>query len=531
MHPTRREMLRLGLGSSALLACGPTVPLFLARSAHAMAGAANAKGRILVVVQLDGGNDGLNTVVPYRDDEYRKRRPRIQIGAGEVRKVDDHVGLHPSLEGFSKLLEQQQLAIVQGVGYPNPNRSHFESMAIWQTARLDADKAAPGWLARSIDRRPGSEGDAAALHIHESLPLPQSLAGGRQVIPSLARLEQFRRRLGVPETADPAAQVAALDRLARQDRGEAGSLLQFVERCSVITYASSARLERLGNDKSSTASTYPEFYGLARRLRLIAQLIKAGLSTSIYYTHLDGFDTHSGQLQTHATLLRELRTLARCIRRRPGEIGRVRPGAGPGLLRVRPSPGRERQRRHRPRHRGPRLPAGQTGQAGPARALPGPDPSRRRRRSQACDRLPRRLCVGPRPMAGRTPSRHPRRHLRAGADSGLRGCESFDPRQQIPNSEWIISHLATLPIVIILQNRYSLNFLFDRIRLYALLDGVPVGEGSRSIDNSRLDCYGPQVPARAFGGICPISPAKEGVLSSRSDRDDSRSGRSRTLRD
>ena len=85
MHPTRREMLRMGLGSSALLACGPTVPLFLARSANAAA-QAKAKDRILVVVQLDGGNDGLNTVIAYRDDEYRKQRPRIQIGATEVRK-------------------------------------------------------------------------------------------------------------------------------------------------------------------------------------------------------------------------------------------------------------------------------------------------------------------------------------------------------------------------------------------------------------------------------------------------------------
>ena len=156
MHPTRREMIRLGLGSSTLLACGQAVPLFLARSAAAIADdkQAAARGRILVVVQLDGGNDGLNTVVPYRDDEYRKRRPTIQIPAADVRKIDDHVGLHPALDGFSKLLEQQRLAIVQSVGYPNPNRSHFESMAIWQTARLDQDKAAPGWLARAIDERP-----------------------------------------------------------------------------------------------------------------------------------------------------------------------------------------------------------------------------------------------------------------------------------------------------------------------------------------------------------------------------------------
>src|SRR6516164_7296397 len=136
MNPTRREMIRLGLSSSALLASGQTVPLFLARSAHALAvDRPAAKDRILVVVQLDGGNDGLNTAVPYRDDEYRKRRPRLAIAAAEVKKVDDRIGLHPSLDGFAKLLEQQRLAIVQSVGYPNPNRSHFDSMAIWHTAK------------------------------------------------------------------------------------------------------------------------------------------------------------------------------------------------------------------------------------------------------------------------------------------------------------------------------------------------------------------------------------------------------------
>ena len=253
MHPTRREMLRLGLGSSALLACGQTVPLFLARSALALADdkQAGSRGRILVVVQLDGGNDGLNTVVPYRDDEYRKQRPTIQISAADVKKIDDHVGLHPQLDGFAKLLEQKRLAIVQSVGYPNPNRSHFESMAIWQTARLDHDKAAPGWLARAIDKRPATQGDAPGLHVHDAMPLPQSLSGGRNVIPSLDRLEQFRRRLGVPADSGPAAHLQALDELARQDSGAPGSLLQFVERCSVITYASSARLERVQQNPTS----------------------------------------------------------------------------------------------------------------------------------------------------------------------------------------------------------------------------------------------------------------------------------------
>src|SRR4029077_306809 len=171
-------------------ACCPTVPLFLAQSAIALADdqLSPLKGRILVVVQLDGGNDGLNTVVPYRDDEYRKHRPKLAIPAGDVRKVDDRIGLHPALEPFTKLLEQKRLAIVQGVGYPNPNRSHFDSMAIWQTAKTTVDKAAPRWLPPAIRRRPesGPGGDSPALHIHESFPLPGALTGGQQVVPSMA---------------------------------------------------------------------------------------------------------------------------------------------------------------------------------------------------------------------------------------------------------------------------------------------------------------------------------------------------------
>jgi len=245
MHPTRRELLRLGLGSSTLLACGANVPMFLARSATALADAPSAKGRILVVLQLDGGNDGLNTVIPYRDDVYRRLRPRLQVPAKDVKTIDDHVGLHPDLGGFATLLENERLAVVQSVGYPNPNRSHVESMSIWQTARLAPDAATPGWLARALDRSAAAGGDAPGLHIHDRFPLPRALAGGSHMVASLDRLEQFRRRIGVPDAAQADRQRDALDRLGQQQRGEAGSLLQFVERCSLITYASSARLDAL----------------------------------------------------------------------------------------------------------------------------------------------------------------------------------------------------------------------------------------------------------------------------------------------
>src|SRR5262245_6053747 len=144
-------MLRLGLGSSALLACGATVPTFLARTASALAaGGPAGKGRVLVVVQLDGGNDGLNTGAPYAADEYRKRRPRLQVPKNQVHKIDDRVGLHPALDGLRRLLHDGRLAVVQSVGYPNPNRSHFESMAIWHTARPDPKADTPGWLARFL---------------------------------------------------------------------------------------------------------------------------------------------------------------------------------------------------------------------------------------------------------------------------------------------------------------------------------------------------------------------------------------------
>jgi uncharacterized protein (DUF1501 family) len=305
MHTTRRDFLRLGLGTFPLIACGATVPTFLASTANTLAAEPqrDADGHILVVLQLDGGNDGMNTVAPYADDDYRKQRPKLHLDAKAVAKIDERVGFHPALSGFAKLLENRQLAVVQSVGYPNPNRSHFESMAIWNTARPDATRDTPGWLARELDVKPSVPGaDVSALHVSGEL-LPQALVGSQQHVPSLTSLQQFRRRLGIPENVGAREQRAALDSLASEERGKPGSLLQFVERSSVLTYTSSARLESV---VAGGAAGYPEFYGLAQRLRLVAQLIKAGLSTSIYYTHLGGFDTHANQAGAHAGLLREL---------------------------------------------------------------------------------------------------------------------------------------------------------------------------------------------------------------------------------
>jgi uncharacterized protein (DUF1501 family) len=304
MTPTRRDFLRMGFGSSALLALGAAAPRVWADcAAHAHAKQQPAGGRVLVVLELSGGNDGLNTVIPYRDDDYRRHRPRIHVPVTSVHRIDDRIGFHPQLGGFARLLEGRQLAIVQGVGYPNTSRSHFFSMAVWQTARLQQPEGqTQGWLNRCLGLRARADGgDAPAMHI-SGQSLPQALAGSELHVPTLNNLEQVRRRLGMPEGGDVQAQRAALDRIGSLERGEPGSDLQFVQRSSLISYRSSARIEEVLRGNSAPAGGYPT-NALGERFRLMAQLIKLGLTTAIYYTSLDGFDTHASQLATHPGLL------------------------------------------------------------------------------------------------------------------------------------------------------------------------------------------------------------------------------------
>ena len=135
MFSNRREFLGM---ASTLLATTQTVPAFLTRTAWAAAGKGPTNDRVLVVLQLTGGNDGLNTVVPFTDPVYRRLRPTLSLADAKLHKLDDRVGLHPSMEGVKKIFDAGQAAVVQSVGYPNPNRSHFESMAIWQLAPNDA---------------------------------------------------------------------------------------------------------------------------------------------------------------------------------------------------------------------------------------------------------------------------------------------------------------------------------------------------------------------------------------------------------
>src|SRR4051795_8209298 len=158
---TRRQLLTQTLRGSSLVALGTVVPQFVARTARA---AAPGKDNILVVIEMTGGNDGLNTVIPYADDLYHKARPTLRHAKDAVIRLDDHVGLHPRMTGLRPLWEKGQLAVVQGVGYPNPDRSHFEAMDIWQSAdpkRLTKT----GWLGGAAGGGGNNPGGIPILHV------------------------------------------------------------------------------------------------------------------------------------------------------------------------------------------------------------------------------------------------------------------------------------------------------------------------------------------------------------------------------
>src|SRR5262249_29062012 len=149
------------LNGAALVALSPTVPSFLANTARAAE--PRREGRVLVVIQLDGGNDAINSLVPFRDDGYAKHRNALRVAEKDLIQVNDKVGLQPVLRSLGTRREGDQLGLGRGVVYPNPNRSHFESMAIWQTARLDPEeRSGPGWIGRSLDEPAGTGAVRAA---------------------------------------------------------------------------------------------------------------------------------------------------------------------------------------------------------------------------------------------------------------------------------------------------------------------------------------------------------------------------------
>ena len=181
----RRELLRRG---ALFVALGLTAPSWVARTASAAAEPAPAasQGRVLVVVQLGGGNDGLNTVVPVGDDAYYRVRPTLAIPRAEAVGLVDGLALHPSLAPLKPLFDAGRLALVQGVGYPNPNRSHFRAMDIWQTSAPERYEST-GWLGRYLDAQCCGEQPRGPLATAIGDGTPRAYWNEHVLVPSSAR--------------------------------------------------------------------------------------------------------------------------------------------------------------------------------------------------------------------------------------------------------------------------------------------------------------------------------------------------------
>jgi uncharacterized protein (DUF1501 family) len=285
-----------GLGGIGLLASGATMPGFLARTAAAAApasGPGSLDRRILVIVQLTGGNDGLNTVIPHRDDRYHRARPTLRVASRDVLRVTDDLGLHPALGGLHRLHADGRLGVVMNVGYPHPDRSHFRSMDIWHACTSGAEVGDTGWLGRLADR----EDRALAAWVNDDAP-PLALRGRRVVAPSIGPLDQL------PDGGD----LDAIRAGAAGPRGGVDDDLEFVRRTAVAACAQAERLRRVRSELGGPAAggtAYPDA-PLGRRLQRVAALIAADFGPRVYYVTHDGFDTHARQDLSHAQLLQTL---------------------------------------------------------------------------------------------------------------------------------------------------------------------------------------------------------------------------------
>jgi len=303
---TRRELLSRTLKGTSLLAFGSIVPEFLARTARA---AEPGKDNILVVVELSGGNDGLNTVIPHADDLYHKYRPTLKFTKEQVVKVSDDIGLHPGMRSFDRLLQNNMLSVVQGVGYPNPDRSHFESMDIWQSADPKR-KTQSGWLGRAAANIQGADGSVPIMNIGPT-KLPLALQGSQGGAVSINTTQPYKLDLGGGTNDRQKARRSLIEDLAKSEKDVDDSLIQFVARRQVQTLLTVDRLqETLRGQISEYRNQFDgRSYGqgsLPQRLNLVAQLIQRNFGTRVFYVQKDGFDTHSDQSQMHRNLLAEV---------------------------------------------------------------------------------------------------------------------------------------------------------------------------------------------------------------------------------
>lgn len=294
---SRRDFLKTAVGA---MAAAPFAPHLLLKSALAQnVTASDPNAPILVVINLQGGNDGLNTVVPYGSGLYYQGRPTIGVPQASVLRLDDMVGLNPNLATVKPLYDAGKMAIVQGVGYPNPDRSHFRSTTIWATA--DPVGLTPtGWLGRYMDTAL-ADVDNPLKAVSLGPVVPEALGAELSPATALETLDTFKFLVGLKE-AQP-----ILDAYRTMYGGSLKDVPPYISLVKKVEGGADQSVQDLATVKTAYSSkvTYPPTR-LGRDLQLVAQLIASNLGTRIFHVTVGGFDDHAAEVLTHANLLKQL---------------------------------------------------------------------------------------------------------------------------------------------------------------------------------------------------------------------------------
>ncbi|MGB1217425.1 MAG: DUF1501 domain-containing protein [Saprospiraceae bacterium] len=282
----RRDFIKnAGLASTALM-----IPSFLRSSSFSNL-LSSRSGKTLVVIQLSGGNDGLNTIIPFEDDLYYNARPSLGIPKNEVVKLTDFQGFNPALSALRNIYDNGEISIVNSVGYPNPDRSHFRSMDIWHTASDSSEYLSTGWLGRYLDSECQSCKAYHALEMDDTLSL------------SLKGINTSGFAMSNPDRLKRATKNPFLKKVAEHNHDHDHEEVAYLYKTMIDTQSSADYLFEKSKVHQSKIE-YPQT-PFAKDLKQVAELMTADTDVKIYYVTLSGFDTHAGQKNTQNRLFKQ----------------------------------------------------------------------------------------------------------------------------------------------------------------------------------------------------------------------------------
>lgn len=308
---SRREFMSSGATVFAASAAVPTMLMNLA-AARAAENDKSTKERVLVVFELSGGNDGINTLIPFKDPAYTTVRPTLAIPEKDLLVLDQNsgVGLHPSMTGFAELYKNKQLAVVQGAGYPNANRSHFRSMEIWHRGSPD-NAVTTGWLGRYFDTS-CKDCKAAVPIVHYGKNRPEVFKAGRAPAMSINAIDDFYPMNQKPESVaisklykDMAVKPEARNPKSEMMPEEVLSPTEIVQATGMDIVKGTEIIKGILKNPRTPKVEYPTDRS-ATGLKVFAQMIVQDIGTKLFYVNLGGFDTHARQADGHANLLAQV---------------------------------------------------------------------------------------------------------------------------------------------------------------------------------------------------------------------------------